>query len=123
MQTLRLFQEVQSCRDCLSSWEGFTHGFVRGHGVLRKGEQFVFAADDLGYLIPRDEHIDVETQLKSLGWHQLETCPKCGSRNLFPFQYSESTLVDVECIPIEITDLEPHNKIWTISNKALSKFA
>jgi hypothetical protein len=95
---------------------------VRGHSILKKGEQIVFAADDLGYLIPRDEHIDVETQLKFLGWHELETCPKCSSRNLFPFQYSENTLIDVECISIEISDLELHNKIWTISGNALSKF-
>jgi len=123
MSTLQLFREIQSCQDCLFSWEGYSHGFSRGHTVLEKGGRIVFAADDLGYLVPRGEHVEIEEQLKSLGWHQLETCPKCGSRKLFPLEYPEETLAEVECVEIQRSDLEKVNNLWQVSDDSLSKIA
>lgn len=123
MRTIKLFREIQSCQECLFSWEGYSHGFSRGHTVFEKGSLVVFAPDDLGYLVPVGEHIEIESQLKSMGWHQMETCPKCGSRKLFPLEYSEESALEVECIEINRDDLVKGKNVWELSNSALSKLA
>jgi len=123
MATLRLFREVQSCQECLFSWEGYAHGFSRGHSVLEKDDRVAFAADDLGYLIPRGEHIEIESQLKAMGWHQLECCPKCGSRKLFPLEYKDETAVEISCLEVQRGDLEKQGELWRLSADGLEKFA
>ena len=90
---------------------------------MEKGTKIVFAPDDLGYLVPRGEHVEIEGQLKSQGWHQLETCPKCGSRRLFPLEYPADTLAEVECFEVQRSDLEKADDIWKLTNEALSKIA
>jgi hypothetical protein len=122
MFLIRLFREEQSCQKCLFSWEGYAHGCFRGHSVLEKGERIAFVADDLGYLIPRDEHIEIESQLTALGWHQLETCPQCGSRTLFPLNYKQQSAVEVPCISVNRGDLEKQGGLWRLSADALRKF-
>jgi hypothetical protein len=123
MSTLRLFREVQSCQDCLFSWEGYAHGFARGHTVLEKDGRIAFAADDLGYLIPRGDHIEIESQLTAIGWHRLECCPKCGSRKLFPLHYDSETTMDVQCIEVRREDLEKHGDWWKLSPQGLARFS
>lgn len=122
MGKLTLFREVQSCQDCLFSWEGYAHGFSRGHTVMEKGERVVFAPDDLGYLVPRGEHIEIESQLTGLGWHQLESCPRCGSRRLFPLEYSANSQVDVECDEVTGEDLEKRGRYWRLNQNAVKRF-
>ena len=123
MENLKLFKEVQSCQDCLFSWEGYAHGFFRSHSVLEKDGRIVFAADDLSYLVPYDEHIEIETQLKQYGWHELETCPKCKSRNLFPLEYNQKSMVEVQCFTVGKSDLVNTGKLWRLSASALEKIA
>lgn len=123
MANITLFYEVQSCQKCLYSWEGYAHGFSRGHSILEKNNTIAFAPDDLGYLVPRGEHIEIEEQLKSLGWHQLETCPRCGSRSLFPLTYSQESCKVVECIEVKREDLEGQSGIWRLSQSGIKKFA
>ena len=122
MSSIRLFREVQSCQACLHSWEGHAHGFARGHTVLEKEGRIAFAADDLGYLVPRDDHLEVEAPLKALGWHQLQTCPKCGSRSLFPLACRPDSIVEVPCLSVGLEDLEKKGGAWTLSPEALRRF-
>ncbi|GAB2492868.1 hypothetical protein [Arenimonas alkanexedens] len=123
MPTLRLFREVQSCQDCLFSWDGYAHGFARGHTVLEKEGRIAFAADDLGYFIPRGDHIEIESQLTAIGWHRLESCPKCGSGSLFPLHYDPKTMVDIECVEVRREDLEKNGQRWTLSPYSLVRFS
>lgn len=123
MGTIRLFYEIQSCQDCLYSWEGYAHGFSRGHSVFEKSDVIAFAPDDLGYFIPRGERIEIDAQLKALGWHHLETCPNCSSRCLFPLRYSQESCKEIECIEVQQEDLEGSSGVWQLSPDGIKKFS
>ena len=45
--TINLFQEHLTCKACEHSWEGFLHGFCRGHSVLQKEARVLFVPDDI----------------------------------------------------------------------------
>lgn len=121
LTTIDLFEEDLSCRDCLFNWRGFVHGFSRGHTVLEKRGTIVFIADDIGYAFPRDCDLGYVNLFTSSGWRHLESCPRCGSRNLFPPQYDQSTVKSVPCIPIEPEDLDPGVDEWSLSESGSRK--
>ena len=98
---IRLFPEVLSCRSCLYSWEGYVHGFSRGHRVLTKEKRILFIPDDLAYCFPDAANFDYSEPFKKEEWKDLETCPKCGAKNLFPPTYDQEKMEDVDCIFIE----------------------
>lgn len=123
MNAIRLFKGIQSCQDCLFSWEGLWTGFARGHTVFVRDGSAIFRADDLGvYTEPQMDSIDIEAQLIELGWFRSGTCPKCASRNLFPNEFLEVDEIEVPCICVEEGDLEQNGKLWRLSGLALLKF-
>ena len=100
---IKLFPEVLSSRDCLFSWEGYVHGFSRGHTVLTKEKRILFIPDDIAYCFPQAANFDYSGVFKKEGWKDLEACPRCGAQNLFPPTYDQEEMEEVECIFIEPT--------------------
>jgi len=118
---MKLFYEVISCKKCLYSWEGLAHGFSRGHSVLKKENDIIFIPDDLGYFFPKSAHLDFEKEIKEKGWKDLESCPKCGSKDLFPLKYDHDSMKDIECILLEKDDFEVIENEVRLSPNGLNK--
>lgn len=122
MGNLRLFQETLSCRDCLYSWEGYAHGFSRGHSVLIKKARIIFIADDIWYTFPKGTDFDIEAPFIELGWRPIESCPKCGSRNLFPPAYDTKSMVDVDYEEIKFRHFQNVEMEWKLTENAKNHF-
>ena len=118
---IRLFREVLSCQSCLFSWEGHVHGFSRGHAVLRKGDKLLFIPDDLAYLFPDAPNFDYCSVFENEGWVDLESCPKCGELNLFPPQYDQNKMEDVDCIYVDQHDLAEECGVWSLTGLGRTK--
>jgi hypothetical protein len=119
--TINLFEEDLSCRDCLFNWHGFVHGFSRGHAVLEKSGTVLFISDDIGYAFPRDSDLGYIDLVTSSGWRYLESCPRCGSRDLFPPRYDQGTIKSIPCISIEPDDLKSSVDGWSLTETGRRK--
>ena len=122
MGKLILFKEILSCKECLYSWEGYIHGFSRGHCVLEKKGRFTFVPDDIWYLFPEGTDFDIELIFRKLGWRSIESCPKCKSNNIFPPIYDVSTCEEVDCEIVERKDFELLAGEWSLIEKAKEKY-
>lgn len=118
MGQLSLFKEILSCQNCLYSWEGYAHGFSRGHIILIKNQRLLSIADDIWYLFPNGTNFDIEAPFVELGWRPLESCPKCRSLNLFPLKYDSNKMVTVECIEIKFDYFKVINGRWGLTESA-----
>ena len=123
MSKLKLFKEILSCKSCLYSWEGYAHGFSRGHSVLEKSGRVLFIADDIWYLFPEGTSFDIDALFFNLGWRQIESCPKCKSIDLFPPLYTQESSVDIECLSVERRDFVFANEQWVLSDTAMEIYA
>jgi len=123
MGELRLFKQVLSCKKCLFSWEGYAHGFSRGHSVLIRDNDILFIPDDIWYLFPKDTDFDIERLFFKIGYRGLESCPKCRSTELFPPAYDQNTLDTVNCSEVQRKDFQQENDEWVLSPEALRKYA
>jgi hypothetical protein len=93
---MKLFSETLSCTECLFSWEGYAHGFGRGHSVLTKNAQIILVPDDLAYCFPDAKNYEYVQLFRKDGWRDLESCHKCGSRKLFPPVYDPQSMAEVD---------------------------
>ncbi len=112
-----------SCQDCLFSWEGYAHGFTRGHSVLTKGDRILFIPDDIWYSFPIGTDFDIEVLFSDLGWRPLESCPKCNSKKIFPPVYDENTAETIECQTINCENFEKVNSDWKLTEVSKMNFA
>jgi hypothetical protein len=85
--TIDLFREHLTCKACGHAWEGFLHGFARGHTVLQKGERVLFIPDDISYAFPSDFDFTYPELFLQRGWRDMESCPICHSRQLAGVRY------------------------------------
>ena len=120
-ETIKLFSETLSCTECLFSWEGYAHGFSRGHSVLTKNNQILFIPDDLAYCFPDAGNYEYGDLFRDAGWRDLESCPKCGSRKLFPPAYDPHSMTDVGCLHIDQHDLVEVAGAWSLSETGREK--
>ena len=91
------------------------HGFSRGHAVLKKKDRILFVPDDLVYFFPDALNFDYYSIFAEEGWLDLESCPKCGELNLFPPQYDQSKMVDVDCLYVDQHDLVEEKGSWSFT--------
>lgn len=118
---MKLFCETLSCTECLFSWEGFAHGYSRGHSLLTKNAQILFVADDLAYCFPDADNHEYVQLFREEGWRDLESCPKCGSRNLSPPACDQQSVAEVDCIHIDEHDLVEEDGAWSLTESGREK--
>lgn len=119
--TLRLFKEHLTCKVCGHVWDGFLHGFSRGHAVLQKGDRIVFVPEDILYSFPAESDATYPELFLRRGWRDLESCPVCHCRRFEGSRYDQASMVDVPCIIIDEHDLLRSAGSWELSETGVRK--
>lgn len=127
---LRLFHESIACRSCGHQWTGYLHGFSRGHGVLVRDSTIAFVPDDLLYAfaeqirkLPDDPHLqlsDPSDCLRSEGWRDLESCPRCGAVD-FEAKFDQLSMTLVPCIAFDANDFQLCDRMWVLTAAGRAK--
>ena len=116
--TLELFKVHYSCKSCLHAWDGYAHGFARGHLVFERGQRVAFVADDIWYGLPNGTSFSIPDLLEPLGWHLLETCPRCRSANLKSDDLANSPREHVPCEDVGADSFEKVGETWSLTRDA-----
>ncbi len=83
--------------------------------MLTKDDRVLFIPDDIAYFFPNAKNYDYDQPFEKEGWRDLESCPKCGSLNLFPPSYDQEKMTEVGCVNISSKDLGETDGIWALT--------
>jgi len=115
---LELFKVRYSCKSCLRAWDGYAHGFARGHLVFERGQAAAFVADDVWYGLPKGTSFSIPDLFEPLGWHLLGTCPHCHSENMRSDDLGHSPREFVPCEVVGADSFEKLGETWRLTRDA-----
>jgi hypothetical protein len=119
---LQLFAGPRACKCCSHRWQGYSHGFARGHIVMEKGARFLLIPDDIWYCFPDGTSFDIAAIFFELGWRDIETCPVCASVRLEQFDYAKSQTEDVQFEGVEAADFCRAGDSWRLTDRAHERY-
>jgi len=119
--TLRLFKKHLTCKACGHVWDGFLHGFSRGHTVLQNRDRILFIPDDIVYSFASDFDATYPELFFQRGWRDLESCPLCHSKTFEGWRYDQASMAEVPCITIDEHDLLRSEGKWALSEAGTRK--